>query len=227
MAFENDWGWFNWLRDALNSISEHQAYGGMMAAQTGGAGGQTPLTYAGMATGDNDVLSSIATDGGNKTIIPEAIGSGDIQQDETADQSPLTTDAKTYGDLYNMDAEQMIQTLIERDPSNATGWLEMLVGMKANRENTQQAYLREQDMMKNQASWVREGLEKAGINPILAYQYMNGGGSSAGSASVPSSSIFSTQVQKETQGKSTNTKTAGILLTFLAAIIGIVAKAAL
>lgn len=228
----NDWGdwqWFNWLRDGLQSIVEHEAYGGLMASQTGGAGGLTPTTYASMATGDSSVINEAAT--GGIADIPISISEGEVEREVEYENplpdSPVTTDAKTYGDLFGKSAEEMISSLIERDPENATGWLEQLIGIKAERENTQTAMNYDRFMSDTRIQRTARDLEAAGINPILAYQFLSGSSSSVGAAGVPSSNVSTNAVSRSNNWVTANSKTAVLLTGLLASILGFLVKAAL
>lgn len=220
-----DWGWFNWLRDGLKNISDHQAYGGLMASQTGGAGGLTPTTYASMASGDSALINDAST--GGIADIPISIGEGEVTYDNPLPDSPLTTDAKTYGDLFGKSAEDMISSMIERDPENATSWLEQLIGIKAERENTQTAMDYEKMMSDTRIQRTARDLEAAGINPILAYQFLSGSSSSVGAAGVPSSNVSTNAVSRSNNSVTANSKTAVLLTGLLASILGFLVKAAI
>lgn len=155
---------------------------------------------------------------------------GFLNYDPSVIQTANISDAVTYGNIQGSNVEEQLQWLISHDPENASGWAEQLLGYRANKESLQDARAYEKWMEDTRIQRAAKDLEAAGINPILAYQYLSNGNGNVGVAGFPDSNVSTNATSKEnnlrtvaTSKQGNNVKLAGILGT----IIGIIIKAIL
>lgn len=172
-----------------------------------------------------DVVAAVY-DGTPYDIDPEHSRNGNPNPfQEAAETLPLTSDAKTFGDLSNMSVEDQLQWLINNDPDNSTGWMESLIGLRAERENIQSARDYEKMMQDTRYQRAAKDLEAAGINPILAYQYVNGGNVSTGAAGYSSADINTAASSRYNTSTSNIAKGASGVIAALIGALAVIGKA--
>lgn len=207
-------------------VNHPSSWGGIMSASSPGSTG---------AVFDQIQRSEYLDQQGQAGVLPNGDYSVDDQYvGETmpgvVDNNPAVNDANVYSRLQGDSVEDQLKWLIDNDPENASGWMEQLLGLRASRENTQQARDFEKMMSDTRIQRTAKDLEAAGINPILAYQYLNGSASSVGSASMPDSRV-STNATSKANTKATNQVASGraiiAIVTALLAISGVALRAAL
>lgn len=142
---------------------------------------------------------------------------------EILDNSPTLSNASIYGKMQGSTVEEKLKWLIDNDPENATSWVEQLLGLQGSRESLSEAREYEKFMQDTRIQRTAKDLEAAGINPILAYQFLSNGSSGLGSAGYPDSNVATTAASRANTGS----RNSFALITALIAAMALIAKAAL
>ena len=124
--YNNLW---DWIRYGWEDLVNHPAtWGGLAGANAPGSTG--------------DIFDAIQR---SETLHDSSAFDSDYSVDLGGQISKIlptlsnVNDAKTYGDLEGQSVEEQLQWLINNDPENSQGWMEQLIGLRAERENVQQA----------------------------------------------------------------------------------------
>lgn len=159
---------------------------------------------------------------GTGYVVPE-----DIDINPTIDDSLSINDASVYSNVQGSSVVEKLNWLIKNDPNNSQGWLETLLGIQANNEAIADAREYDKMMADTRVQRTIKDLEAAGINPILASNYLAGASGSVGAAGVPDFSVstnatsrYNTRLNNEVA----NNKTLAGIVSALIAAVGLAAK---
>jgi len=149
--------------------------------------------------------------------------SPDFDIDSMSSSSSAISDANVYGNVEGKNVLEKLQWLIQNDPENARSWTEALLGYEASLQNTNDARAYEQYMSNTRVQRARRDLEAAGINPILAAQYLSGTSGSVGTAGYPDTNVSSTAEDRAASKRTNATNSAKVGISLIAAIVSIIA----